>query len=250
MFNLTGKTALVTGGSRGLGAGICECLAEAGANVALNYFSNSSAAAEVVDRIKMKGATAQAFPADITNQEQVQKLVDDVRDNLDEPDIVVVNATCVQELKSIEEQSWQDYESMIAYFIKSPFLLMKSLLPCMKSKGYGRFINIGSEVVEIGNENYSHYVAAKGAQLGLTRSWANELAAFGITVNLVAPGWIPVERTADWPQEAFDAYSASVPMQRQGCPADIGAMVTFLASDEANFITGQKIAVNGGNTLL
>ena len=236
MFNLTGKTALVTGGSRGLGAGICECLAEAGANVALNYFSNNSAAAKIVDLIRMKGGTAKIFQADVTNQEQVQKLVDDVRSNWGDPDIVVVNATCIQELKSIEEQCWEDYESMIAYFVKSPFLLMKSVLSGMKSKGYGRFINIGSEVVEIGNENYSHYVAAKGAQLGLTRSWARELATFGITVNLVAPGWIPVERTADWPQEAFDAYSANVPMHRQGCPVDIGTMVTFLASDEANFL--------------
>jgi 3-oxoacyl-[acyl-carrier protein] reductase len=110
-------------------------------------------------------------------------------------------------------------------------------------------MNIGSEVFERGVPEFSNYVAAKGAQLGLTRSWAMELAPWNITVNLVAPGWIPTERHADDSQAAKDAYAAAVPMKHMGVPDDVAEAVAFLAADAANFITGQKIAVNGGNTL-
>lgn len=249
MFDLNSKTALVTGGSRSLGAGICECLGKAGANVAVNYVSNSAAAEMVVNKITSNGGKADKFHADVTVETEVCALVNKIRDRFGSLDIVVINATCLQEKKPIEEQSWKDYEDMIRFFIKSPFLLMKNVVGDMKSKSYGRIINICSEVFELGDTEYAHYVSAKGAQLGMTRSWARELAEFGITVNAVSPGWTPVERTADWPQELFDQYTAGVPMKRQGIPADVGSTVTFLASDEANFITGQKISVNGGNTL-
>jgi 3-oxoacyl-[acyl-carrier protein] reductase len=119
----------------------------------------------------------------------------------------------------------------------------------MKERRFGRFINIGSEVFEMGVPEFSNYVSAKGAQLGLTRSWSKELAKWGITVNHVAPGWIPTERHVNDSQEAKDAYAKMVPMGRMGVPDDIGDAVAFLASDAAKFITGQKISVNGGNTL-
>jgi 3-oxoacyl-[acyl-carrier protein] reductase len=119
----------------------------------------------------------------------------------------------------------------------------------MKERRYGRIINLGSEVFERGVPEFSNYVSAKGAQLGLTRSWALELASWGITVNQVLPGWIPTERHAGDPQEMKDAYAAAVPMKHMGQPEDVGAAVAFLASDEARFITGQKLSVNGGNTL-
>jgi NAD(P)-dependent dehydrogenase (short-subunit alcohol dehydrogenase family) len=119
----------------------------------------------------------------------------------------------------------------------------------MKQRRRGRIIQIGSEVFEKGVPKFSQYVAAKGAQLGLTRSWAMELAEWNITVNLVAPGWIPTERHANDTAEAKAAYAASVPLKRMGVPNDIAAAVAFLAGDAANFITGQKISVNGGNTL-
>ena len=119
----------------------------------------------------------------------------------------------------------------------------------IEERRYGRIINIGSEVFERGLPEFSSYVSAKGAQLGLTRSWALELAATGITVNQISPGWIPTERHADDPQEMKDAYAATVPMRHMGVPEDVGEAVAFLASDGAKFITGQKLAVNGGNTL-
>jgi NAD(P)-dependent dehydrogenase (short-subunit alcohol dehydrogenase family) len=128
-------------------------------------------------------------------------------------------------------------------------LFAQAVLPSMKTRRRGRIINIGSEVFEKGVPRFSNYVAAKGAQLGLTRSWAMELAEWNITVNLVAPGWIPTERHAIDPREMKEAYATAVPMKRMGVPQDIAAAVAFLASDAANFITGQKISVNGGNTL-
>lgn len=250
MFDLKGKTALVTGGSRGLGAGICDCLGQAGANVAVNYFNNAEAADEVVSRMDSQNCSAEKFQADVTSESEVKHLVRCVRERFGAVDIVVVNATCLQVTKPLEMQTWDDYQAMLDFFVKSPFLLMKEVVAEMKARRYGRFINICSEVFELGNPHFAHYVGAKGAQLGMTRSWARELGEFGITVNAVSPGWIPVERTAHWPKEAFEHYTSGVPLQRQGVSNDIGSTVTFLASDEANFITGQKIAVNGGNTLV
>jgi 3-oxoacyl-[acyl-carrier protein] reductase len=128
-------------------------------------------------------------------------------------------------------------------------LLAKAVVGPMKERRRGRIINIGSEVFDKGVPEFSNYVSAKGAQWGLTRSWAMELAAWGVTVNLVAPGWIPTERHADDPQEFKDAYAAAVPMKHMGRPEDVAEAVAYLASDGARFVTGQKIAVNGGNTL-
>jgi 3-oxoacyl-[acyl-carrier protein] reductase len=126
---------------------------------------------------------------------------------------------------------------------------MKAVVGSMKERRYGRVINIGSEVFERGVPQFSNYVSAKGAQLGLTRSWALELAPWQITVNLVAPGWIPTERHTNDPQQAKDAYAAGVPMRHMGVADDIANAVAFLASDRAQFITGQKLSVNGGNSL-
>jgi 3-oxoacyl-[acyl-carrier protein] reductase len=119
----------------------------------------------------------------------------------------------------------------------------------MKSRGFGRIIQIGSEVFELGNPMFANYVAAKGAQLGQTRSWARELGTTGITVNLVAPGWIPTERHSGSTQAEMASYTARVPMKHMGSPEDVANTVAFLASDAGKFITGQKISVNGGNTL-
>src|SRR5206468_11247909 len=129
--------------------------------------------------------------------------------------------------------------------VKSPDLQTKAGLPQMKRRRYGRIINMGSEVFERGSAEFSNYASAKRAQRGLTRSWANELAPWQITVNLIAPGWIPTERHINVPQAMKDAYAAAVPMKHMGMPEDVGEAVAFLASDGAKFITGQKIAVNG-----
>ncbi len=243
------RTVLITGASRGLGAAIALEQGAVGSNVAINYFNSGDAAEQLCQRIRQNDGYAHAFKADVRNEAEVARLIHEVEEVFGGIDVLVVNATGPQPFLSIEEQTWDSYLDQLEFFVKSPLLLAKQVLPGMKERGFGRIINIGSEVFELGNPRFANYVAAKGAQLGLTRSWARELAPTGITVNLVAPGWIPTERHVDADQEEMDSYTANVPMKRMGIPKDIAKTVAFLASDAANFITGQRFSVNGGNTL-
>jgi 3-oxoacyl-[acyl-carrier protein] reductase len=247
--DLQNKTALVTGASRGLGAAIAESLAASGAGVAINFLSRAEDAEKVRKRILDRGGTAETFQADVTDEGQVTGLCRSVVKRLGEVDILVLNATLIHVHKPIEELTWTDMLDHFRFFAKSPLLLAQQVLPSMKKKKYGRIIHIGSEVFERGIPGFSNYVAAKGAQLGLTRSWANELGPFGITVNLVAPGWIPTEMHANDPVDFKQDYAHRVPLGHMGQPEDIGEMVAFLASDAAKFITGQRFTVNGGNTM-
>lgn len=245
----TPHTALVTGASRGLGAAIALELASSGTSVAVNYFGGRSRAEEVCGRIRDAGGTAYAFQADVRREEDVARMVAEIEDKLGDINVLVPNATGPQPFLSIEDQTWQSYLDQLEFFVKSPLVLLHQVLPGMRRRGYGRVIQIGSEVAELGNPRFANYVSAKAAQLGLTRSWARELAPEGITVNLVAPGWIPTERHVDATQEELDAYAAAVPMRRLGSAEDVARMVAFLASDAGRFITGQRVSVNGGNTL-
>jgi 3-oxoacyl-[acyl-carrier protein] reductase len=249
MSDLSNKVALVTGASRGLGRAIAVELARRGAKTALNYFGSPDLAADAVKQIEQSGGVARAFRANVTDEAQVQRLVADVQSAFGPIDILVINATGPQPFIAIEDMTWRDCLDQLEFFVKSPLLLVKQVVGQMKERRYGRIINIGSEVFSTAVAKFSQYVAAKGAQLGLTRSWAKELAPWQITVNLVAPGWIPTERHVNDPQEMKDQYAAGVPMQRMGRHEDVAAAVAYLASDAANFITGQKISVNGGNTL-
>jgi NAD(P)-dependent dehydrogenase (short-subunit alcohol dehydrogenase family) len=247
--DLTGKTALVTGASRGLGAAMAVKLAACGARTAVNYFGNPQKAQQVVEQIRKAGGAAEAFQADVRDEKAVNGLVEQVRAKYGPVDILVANATGPQPFIKLEELTWRDCLDMLEFFVKSPVLLAKAVVGPMKERRSGRIINIGSEVFDKGVPEFSNYVSAKGAQWGLTRSWAMELAAWGVTVNLVAPGWIPTERHAGDPQDMKDAYAAAVPMKRMGTPEDVAEAVAYLASDGASFVTGQKISVNGGNTL-
>jgi 3-oxoacyl-[acyl-carrier protein] reductase len=247
--DLTGRVALVTGASRGLGAAIAKRLAAAGAKVAVNYFGSPHLAERVIAHVREHGGTAEGFKADVRDEEQVNALVKAVEKTFGPVDILVINATGPQPFIKLEDLTWRQCLDQLEFFVKSPLLLVKAVVGSMKARRHGRIINLGSEVFERGVPEFSNYVSAKGAQLGLTRSWALELAPWQITVNLVAPGWIPTERHAGDPQHLKDAYAQAVPMRRMGVHEDVGAAVAFLASDEANFITGQKISVNGGNTL-
>ncbi len=248
--DLKWMVALVTGASRGLGAAIALKLGACGARVGVNYFGSPDKARRVVEEIRRAGGAAEAFRADVRDETEVKGLVAAVAKQLGPVDILVVNATGPQPFICIEDLTWQACLDQLEFFVKSPLLLLQAVIGPMKERRWGRVIHIGSEVFERGVPEFSNYVSAKGAQLGLTRSWAMELAAWGITVNLVAPGWIPTERHAHDPQEAKDAYAAAVPMRHMGEPADVAEAVAFLASDGARFMTGQKVAVNGGNTLL
>jgi 3-oxoacyl-[acyl-carrier protein] reductase len=249
MHDLRGKTALVTGASRGLGAAMARKLAACGARVGLNCFGSPEKARQLVEQIRLGGGTTDMFQADVREEDAVRELVAHVTKKFGPIDILVLNATGPQPFIKLEELTWRHCLDQLEFFVKSPVLLGKAVLPSMKERRGGRIINIGSEVFERGVAEFSNYVSAKGAQLGLTRSWAMELAPWQITVNLVAPGWIPTERHANDPQSAKDAYAAAVPMKHMGEADDVAEVVAFLASDGSRFITGQKISVNGGNTL-
>ena len=247
--DLHGKTALVTGASRGLGAAIARKLAACGARTAINYFGSPQKAHQVHEEIRRTGGTAALFQADVREESAVAEMVGQVTKQLGPIDILVINATGPQPFIRLDALTWRHCLDQLEFFVKSPVLLATAVLPSMKQRRAGRIINIGSEVFERGVPEFSNYVSAKGAQLGLTRSWAMELAPWQITVNLVAPGWIPTERHAGDSQESKDAYAAAVPMKHMGEPDDVAEAVAFLASDAARFITGQKLSVNGGNTL-
>ena len=247
--DLRNRVALVTGASRGLGAAIARALADEGAKVAVNFFASAEKADRVVRGIRKSGGLAKSFAADVRDEAQVDRLVREVTQNLGPIDILVVNATGPQPMLPIEEIDWRTCLDQLEFFVKSPLLLVRATLAGMKARKYGRIIQIGSEVFETGLGRFSNYISAKGAQLGLTRSWAREFGPWGITVNTVSPGWIPTERHADIPDDVKEEYASHTPLKRMGLPEDVGRTVVFLASEAGAFITGQKISVNGGNTV-
>lgn len=247
-FSLAGRVALVTGSSTGLGKATATCLGLAGAKIAVNYAHSKPRADEALADMRAAGITADVFAADVTCEDAIDGMFAAIEKSLGPVDIVVANATPPQPLKPIEEYDWDFHQQMLDFFVKSPYLLARRALPGMKQRKHGRIINITSEVFHLGVAPFSAYVAAKGGQTGWSRSMCHELAPFGITVNMIAPGWIPVERHVNDPQEDKDAYLKTIPMGRWGRPDDVGWAAVYLASAEAAFVTGQTIAVNGGKT--
>jgi 3-oxoacyl-[acyl-carrier protein] reductase len=248
-FSLAGRVALVTGSSTGLGKAMAIALGQAGAKVAINYQNNAARAEQAFAEFQAAGCTGALVRGDVTSETGVAAIVEETARLLGPIDILVLNATCDQPHKPIEDYDWAFYQEMLDFFVKSPYLLARRALPSMKARGIGRLINITSEVFLLGVSPFSAYVAAKGGQTGWSRSMARELAPHGITVNMIAPGWIPVERHENDPQADKDAYLATVPAARWGIPEDVGWAAAYLASNEAAFVTGQTIAVNGGKTV-
>ena len=244
-----GRVALVTGSSRGLGAEIARRLARDGFAVAVNARPGDDGVAAVARAIGSDGGTAGGFGADVTDEDQVNGLVAAITSTFGPIDVLVLNATGPQPEAPVTAVGWADYVAQLDFFVKSPVLLGRAVLPGMQARRYGRIVNIDSEVAGRPPPGRSAYAAAKNAQIGLTLSWARELAPFGITVNTAAPGFVPVERHADVPDEVRHAYLASVPAGRMGTPGDIAHAVSFLASDGAGFVTGQRIVVDGGRGL-
>jgi 3-oxoacyl-[acyl-carrier protein] reductase len=240
------RVALVTGASRGLGAAIAERLGADGFAVAVNYARAAAQAEEVVARIRAAGSAAEAFQADVTDEAAVAGLVASVRAGLGQVHTLVLNATGAQPALPLGELNWKAHLDQLEFFVKSPTLLVREALADMTAAGGGRVIHVGSDIVRRGLPGSSSYAGAKAAQLGLARVWARELAPLGITVNTVAPGWVPVERHESSPAAERRDYLDAVPLGRMGEPADVAGAVSYLASDDAAFVTGVELVVNGG----
>jgi 3-oxoacyl-[acyl-carrier protein] reductase len=244
------RVALVTGSSRGLGKVIAQRLARDGMAVAVNGLGVDGRAEEVARSIRATGGTAASFGADVTAAAEVAELVSTVTERLGLIDTLVLNATGPQPENPFADVTWEDHLVQLDFFVKSPVLLARLVVPGMRSQHFGRIVHIDSEVADRPPPGRSAYATAKAAQVGLMRSWVRELGPFGITVNAVAPGFIPVERHAGVSAEIRDAYLATVPVGRMGTPDDVAHAVSFLASDAAGFVTGQRIVIDGGRGLV
>lgn len=245
---MDGRVALVTGGSRGLGRAMATALADAGAVVAVNYGRSAEDAEQTVEDITGRGGRAVAVQGDVTDEQDVARLVEAATGRLGGPiGILVNNAARGGAEHALEDSDWDGYLGQLAFAVKAPLLLSRAVVPAMKERGHGRIINISSEVVGA-PAGGGAYVAAKAASIGFTRALAVELGPFGITVNAVAPGFIPVARHDHIDEQERAAYTEGVALARMGTPPEIGAAVAFLASDGAGFVTGQTIVVNGGRT--
>ena len=244
-MDFAGKTAVVTGGSRGIGRAVCLELAKGGANVVLCYAGNESAAAETVSACEALGAKALSVKCDVADSAQVKKLMDEAIKAFGRIDILVNNAGITRDglLMMMKEE---DFDAVLSANLKGTFLCMKAVSRTMMKQRYGRIVNLSSVVGLRGNAGQVNYAASKAGVIGMTKSLAKELASRGVTVNAVAPGFIDTDMTAAMPEAAKTATLASIPMQRLGVPEDIAKAVAFLASDDAAYITGQVLAVDGG----
>jgi 3-oxoacyl-[acyl-carrier protein] reductase len=246
------RVALVTGASGWIGGGIARRLAATGVKVAVGYRSNAAAARTVVDEIQAAGGAAMAAAGDFTDATSIAAMIQAIEGQFGPVTILVNNAISKGvPWAPIEEQRWEFYQRHLESCLKAPLLLLQATLPAMKAQRFGRVINIGSEVFDLGDGVNAHYVAAKGAMVGLTRSWATELGPFGVTVNSVVPGWIAREGhglEGGAPNALLTAYIKGLPVGHVGTPDDIGAAVAYLCSEAAGFVTGQRLSVNGGNT--
>lgn len=245
MGKLDGKSAIVTGASRGIGRDIALYLAQEGAKVAVNYSGSKDRADAVVEEIKATGGEAFAIQANVDKADDVQNLISSALEQFGSIDILVNNAGITRDnlLMRMKETEWDD---VLNTNLKGVFLCTKAVTRQMMKQRAGRIINITSIVGVSGNAGQANYVAAKAGVIGLTKSSAKELASRNITVNSVAPGFITTDMTEALPEDIKSQMLSQIPLAKFGNPEDIAKAVAFLASDDANYITGQTIHVNGG----
>jgi 3-oxoacyl-[acyl-carrier protein] reductase len=246
MFDLTGKVALVTGGGRGLGRAIALALAGQGADVGVNYRSNEASAEEVVTQIRTMGRSAIAIQGDTSaGREACEAIVKAAIDEFGKVDILVNNAGITRDnlMMRMDEEEWG---SVIDTNLSGPFWMTRAIARPMLKARSGRIINMSSVAGRMGNVGQANYASAKAGLIGLTKSVARELASRGITCNAIAPGLIETELTADIPQAARDFVINSTPLGYIGSVEDVAAAALYFASDEARYVTGQVLGVDGG----
>jgi len=238
-------TALVTGGSRGIGRAIAQCLARDGFQVCLTYVSRPEEAEQTVASIVAAGGKARAYPLNVGDSAAVADFfANEIRDKVNLA--VLVNNAGITRDGFLVRMKDEDFDAVLGINLRGAFTCTREAAKIMSKKRTGRIINISSVVGQMGNAGQVNYAAAKAALLGLTKSCAKELAARQITVNAVAPGFIETDMTAGLTDTVREAYMDAIPLKRLGSAADVAEAVAFLASDRAAYITGQVIAVNGG----
>ncbi|MBD3918203.1 3-oxoacyl-[acyl-carrier-protein] reductase [Paenibacillus sp. PR3] len=242
---LEGKAALVTGASRGLGRAIAIALAEAGADVAVNYAGSEAAAVETANAIEALGRRAILVQGNVGKSEEFEAIVKKTIEEFGKLDILVNNAGITRD-NLIMRMKEEEFDQVIETNLKGVFNGIKSVSRQMMKQRSGRIINISSVVGSLGNPGQANYVAAKAGVIGLTKSAARELASRGITVNCIAPGFIETEMTDKLSDEAKAHHTGQIPLARMGQPNDIAQAVRFLASDAASYMTGQTIHIDGG----
>jgi len=244
-MELKGKIALVTGGSRGIGRAISMALAEAGADVAINYNSNAQRAQETVEALKGRGVRAAAFQANIANDEENHRMVDQIQQQLGKVQVLVNNAGITRD-KTFAKMTYEIWKEVLDTNLTGQAMVTHALLPGMIEAGWGRVIFITSVIGQMGNFGQSNYATAKGGLIALCKCIARETARKGVTCNAVAPGFIETEMTASVPESALEEIRKITPVNRLGKPEEIAAAVRFLASPSAAFVTGEVLNVNGG----
>lgn len=244
-MNLEGKVAMVTGGAKGIGAAISQKLAELGATVIINYHSSSAQAEALVETIRGKGGRAKAYPCDVSDFEMAKAFVEEVIQDFGKIDILVNNAGITRDTLLLR-MSEEDFDRVIDTNLKGAWNMAKHVSRYMMKARYGKIINIASVVGLIGNIGQANYVASKAGLIGLTKALAKELASRNILVNAIAPGFIQTDMTAVLSDEMKERIMQNIALGRLGSPEDVADAVCFLASDRANYITGQVLNVCGG----
>jgi len=244
MRGLQNKIAIVTGAGQGIGQAIAVRLAQEGADVAVSDI-NLQSAEQTASQIRQMDRRSLALKADVANFEDVRAMVEESTQEFGRVDILVNNAGVTKDnlLVRMTQQQW---DWVISVNLKGTFNCTKAVVPLMMRSRYGRIINIASVIGLVGNAGQANYAASKAGIIGLTKSAAKELASRGITVNAVAPGYIQTEMTERLPEQAKEAFLKTVPLQRVGLPQDVAGVVAFLASEDASYITGQVINIDGG----
>lgn len=244
-MDLTGRNALVTGGSRGIGRAVCLELARRGANVAVNCAGNARAAEETAAACRELGVQAFAVQADVSDSAAAEAMVKAVIERFGRLDILVNNAGITRDKLALQMKN-EDLDAVLDTNLKGAFYCMRAAYRPMMKQRYGRIVNLSSVVGLRGNPGQANYAASKAGLIGMSKSIARELASRNVTVNLVAPGFIDTDMTAVLPEAAREALLKSIPMARLGQPEDVARAVAFFAAEDAGYITGQVLCVDGG----
>jgi 3-oxoacyl-(acyl-carrier-protein) reductase len=243
--NITGKTCLVTGGSRGIGRSVAVALAEAGGDVAIVYNNEREAAEEVCNEVRKAGVRAKACKANVADEEQVNILAEGLRKDFG-PVSIIVNCAGITRDKSVMKMEPSQWHEVLGVNLHGPYHVTRAFVPCLLEQGWGRIINISSIVGQTGNFGQANYAASKGGLVAFTMTLARELARKNITANVVAPGFIETDMTKNLPQAVTEQVKAMTPVGRLGKAEEVAAAVVFLATPAASYITGQVLGVNGG----